>query len=105
MNPGETLQPLYHYRKNANGDVDDFYTVNPAGEVNLQIGVPGVPDTPQPRGQEYQYQGIYGYVLNAFAPRKRGTIVDTGGPQNTETVVAGIITAHLTLEGDMKTKH
>ena len=86
LNPGETLQPLYHYRKNANGDVDDFYTVNPAGEVNLQIGIPGVPDTPQPRGQEYQYQGIYGYVLNAFAPRKRGTIVDTGGPQNTGEV-------------------
>ena len=29
---------LYHYRKNADGDVDDFYTINPAVEVNLSGG-------------------------------------------------------------------
>tara|TARA_B100000927_G_scaffold291486_1_gene293935 strand:- start:2422 stop:5853 length:3432 start_codon:yes stop_codon:yes gene_type:complete len=86
LNPNEQTIPLYHYRKNINGHYDDFYTVDPANEVNLQTGVPGVPDPAKPFQQEYQYVGIYGYVLSAFAPRKKKTVIDTGGPQNTGEV-------------------
>ena len=85
LNAGESLVPLYHYRKNINGDVDDFYTTNPAQEVNVEQ-VAGVPNSPQPFQEEYQYQGIYGYVMSAFAPRLKKTIVDTGGPVNTGEV-------------------
>ena len=47
---------LYHYRKNADGDVDDFYTINPAVEVNLSGG----PIPPREARQgEYVYQGIF----------------------------------------------
>ena len=49
--------PLYHYRSSEFDD--DFYTINPAGEVNLSGG----PIAPRdPEDGDYVYQGIVGYV-------------------------------------------
>ena len=56
--------PLYEYYKNRNNSSrDHFYTVDTTREVNLQANVPGVPNSPQPRDQEYTYVGIVGYVF------------------------------------------
>lgn len=66
-NPGAVpnLTPLYHYRKGNYSayygkDIDDFYTVNPAKEVNLKGG----PIAPKRKmKEEYDYQGILCYVF------------------------------------------
>ena len=61
---GETAVPLYeYYRPSSSRKRDHFYTANPATEVNLQTGIAGVPDCKDPRGEEYQYVGIVGYVF------------------------------------------
>ena len=87
LNPGESMIPLYHYR--ATGDprgTDDFYTIDPANESNLQIGVAGVPDSKNPLEQAYTYIGIYGYVFGSKAPRRKKQVVETGRPTNTGEV-------------------
>ena len=87
LNPGESMIPLYHYR--ATGDprgTDDFYTIDPANESNLQIGVAGVPDSTNPLEQAYTYIGIYGYVFGSKAPRRKKQVVETGRPTNTGEV-------------------
>ena len=67
---GDDAVPLYHYRYGSYGassgkDIDDFYTINPAGEINLE-------DNPiscrKPLDREYQYQGILGYVYPTRCP-------------------------------------
>ena len=75
---------MYHYRRA--DPVDDLYTTDPTKEVNLQTDVAGVPNTPNPLNQDYQYQGIYGYVFNRTAPRYRNQYVDVGKPINTGEV-------------------
>ena len=56
----ETAVPLYHYfRSTSTEKRDNFYTIDPAAEVNLNGG-PIAPKDPHDR--EYQYQGIIGYV-------------------------------------------
>ena len=61
---GPDAVPLHHYRygnysAGSGKDIDDFYTINPAEEVNLV-------DSPipckDPMNREYQYVGIVGYV-------------------------------------------
>ena len=84
VHPTEDLLPLYHYRRA--DPVDDLYTTDPTKEVNLQTDVAGVPNTPNPLNQDYQYQGIYGYVFNRTAPRYRNQYVDVGKPINTGEV-------------------
>lgn len=64
------LVPLYHYRKGdyskPNGPaIDDFYTANPAVEVNLSGGP--IPPKKAMKG-EYVYQGILCYVFTSDAP-------------------------------------
>ena len=60
----ETAVPLYEYYKSSStSQRDHFYTANPAGEVNLERGVSGVPDCKDPRDEEYDYVGIVGYVF------------------------------------------
>ena len=86
LNPGESAVPLYHYKKNSDGDVDDFYTVNPATEVNLQTGVPGVPDPQNALEQEYIYQGIYAWVFLGTAPQAKKRYESTGKAFNTGEV-------------------
>ena len=74
---------LYHYRKNADGDVDDFYTINPAVEVNLSGG----PIPPREARQgEYVYQGIFCYVWTGGAPRNRKRVETSGKAYNTGEV-------------------
>ena len=78
---GSDAVPLYHYRYGSQSaskgkDIDDFYTINPAGEINLE-------DNPipcrKPLDREYQYQGIIGYVYPADAPGSpKETIIDVG---------------------------
>ena len=67
---GPDAVPLYHYRYGSQSassgkDIDDFYTINPAGEINLD-------DNPipcrKPLDREYAYQGIIGYVYPGDAP-------------------------------------
>ena len=84
VHPTEDLLPLYHYRRA--DPVDDLYTTDPTKEVNIQTDVAGVPNTPNPLNQDYQYQGIYGYVFNRTAPRYRNQYVDVGKPINTGEV-------------------
>ena len=61
---GETPVPLYeYYRSSSTSKRDHFYTANPAGEVNLERGVSGVPDCKDPRGEDYDYVGIVGWVF------------------------------------------
>ena len=85
-NPGESAIPLYHYRKNNSNGYDDFYTINPATEVNLQIGVPGVPDPAEALNQEYQYIGIYAWVFDGSAPQAKKRFESTGKAFNTGEV-------------------
>lgn len=78
---GSDAVPLYHYRYGSQGagsgkDIDDFYTINPAEEVNLV-------DSPipckKPMDREYQYIGIVGYVYPADAPNApKETVIDVG---------------------------
>ena len=78
---GPDAVPLYHYRYGSQSassgkDIDDFYTINPAGEINLE-------DNPipcrKPLDREYQYQGIIGYVYPGDAPgAPKETIIDVG---------------------------
>ena len=84
VHPSEDLLPLYHYRR-AN-PVDDLYTTDPTKETNIQTDVSGVPNSPNPGNQEYQYQGIFGYVFSRTAPRYRNQYVDVGKPINTGEV-------------------
>lgn len=73
--------PLYHYQHgslsaDSGKDIDSFYTINPAGEVDLNGG-PIPPKKPLER--RYQYQGILCYVYGTDAgdaPKK--TIRDVG---------------------------
>ena len=59
---GETAVPLYHYFYDPE---DDFYTINPAAEVNLSGG----PIAPaEARAGQYVYQGIFGYVFQGENP-------------------------------------
>ena len=78
---GAEVTPLYHYRfgnyTTSNGaSIDDFYTIDPAKEVNLSGG----PIAPKKRMKgQYQYQGILCYLFKNTAPdspRKR--VVDIG---------------------------
>ena len=78
---GAEVTPLYHYRfgnyTTSNGaSIDDFYTINPAHEVNLSGG----PIAPKKRMKgEYLYQGILCYLFTNPAPdspRKR--VIDIG---------------------------
>lgn len=56
----ESATPLYHYYRNRSNDKrDNFYTIDPSKEVNLNGG-PIAPKDPHDR--EYEYQGIIGYV-------------------------------------------
>ena len=72
---GADYTPLYHYYAGA-PKYDDFYTTNPAGEVNLSGG-PIPPSDPQ-KG-EYVYQGIIGYVYTGgFGSQKAKQVVDIG---------------------------
>lgn len=84
VHPTEQLIPLYHYRRT--NPVDDLYTTDPTKESNIQTDVAGVPNSPNPVNQDYQYQGIYGYVFNRSAPRYRNQYVDVGKPINTGEV-------------------
>jgi hypothetical protein len=78
---GPDAVPLYHYRygnysAGSGKDIDDFYTINPAEEVNLV-------DSPipckQPMDREYQYVGIVGYVYPADAPNApQERVIDVG---------------------------
>ena len=69
--PNEDVVPIYHYKyQNPDGvvygeDIDNFYTINPAQEVNLQGG-----PIPPARAfdQEYVYQGIIGYCFTKDSP-------------------------------------
>jgi len=88
---GETVVPLYEYYKSSSSSSrDHFYTVNPAGEVNLERGVPGVPNCKEARDEEYDYVGIVGYCFakdsNQGSPR---LMVDVGliGPIGYSTPV------------------
>lgn len=67
---GEIPMPIYHYRKGSYSSgqsgktIDDFYTINPAAEINLSGG----PIAPKKAGSaDYIYQGIVGYCF-AGAP-------------------------------------
>lgn len=82
---GETVRPLYEYRHPGSDSrgPDNFYTINPAGEVNLETGVPGVPDSEDPRDEDYQYVGIVGYVTISVGPRGVTEYRNIGGPQFT----------------------
>ena len=81
---GETAVPLYHYRRL--DIVDDFYTTDPASEVNLETGIAGVPDCSNPLDQDYKYQGILGYVFHQSAPRLKKQVIEVGKPINTGEV-------------------
>ena len=59
---GETPVPLYHYFYDPE---DDFYTIDPANEVNLKGGP--IPPA-DPRDERYVYQGIFGYVFTGDNP-------------------------------------
>ena len=82
---GPDAVPLYHYRygnysKSSGKDIDDFYTIQPAEEVNLDGG----PVPPKKlMDLEYKYQGIIGYVYPADAPnspQQRVTDIGKLGP-------------------------
>lgn len=85
---GEAIRPLYHYRHpgDSKRGPNDFYTVNPVVENNLETGVSGVPDCNDPRGEEYRYQGIIGYVTLTPGPRAIARYEEIGGPQSTGLV-------------------
>ena len=74
---GETPVPLYHYFYDPE---DDFYTIDPANEVNLKGGP--IPPA-DPRDERYVYQGIFGYVFtgdNPDAPESEYKDVGKIGP-------------------------
>lgn len=77
---GETPVPLHEYYYSSNtAKRDHFYTADPASEVNLQTGIPGVPDCKDPRKQEYAYVGIVGWVFRSnLGKGTRGKIIDIG---------------------------
>ena len=65
--------PLYHYRSSEFDD--DFYTINPAVEVNLSGG----PIAPRdPEDGDYVYQGIVGYVYTIPYGGGRKQVIDVG---------------------------
>jgi len=65
--------PLYHYR--ASNFDDDFYTIDPASEVNLSGG----PIAPRdPEDGDYVYQGIIGYVYTISYGGGRKQVIDIG---------------------------
>lgn len=79
------LVPLYHYRHGSLSatkglEVDDFYTTNPASEVDLSGG----PIAPKKALEgRYQYQGILCYVFQtdtSDAPQKQVRDVGLIGP-------------------------
>lgn len=78
LKPGEAARPLYHYRYNKNGKIDDFYTTSAQEEVNLQPHpVPGSPS--QVFAGDYVYQGTIGYVfMDPYGLGERRTIADIG---------------------------
>ena len=73
----ETPVPLYHYFYDPE---DDFYTIDPASEVELSGG----PIAPREvRGGRYVYQGIFGYVFagdNPDAPESTFQDIGNIGP-------------------------
>ena len=78
---GPDAVPLYHYRygnysAGSGKDIDDFYTIQPAEEVNLDGG----PVPPKKlMDLEYKYQGIIGYVYPADAPNSpQERVIDVG---------------------------
>ncbi|UNH61332.1 hypothetical protein SSZBM1_215 [Synechococcus phage S-SZBM1] len=77
---GETPVPLHeYYRSSSTAKRDHFYTADPASEVNLQTGVPGVPDCKDPRKQEYSYVGVVGWVFQRnLGKGTRGKVIDIG---------------------------
>ena len=64
--------PLYHYR--SSDFDDDFYTINPAGEVNLSGG----PISFGTEDGDYVYQGIVGYVYTIPYGGGRKQVIDVG---------------------------
>ena len=69
--PNEDAVPIYHYKwQDPNGvtygeDIDNFYTIDPANEVNLSGG----PISPKASlDGEYVYQGIIGYCFTKDSP-------------------------------------
>ena len=78
---GPDAVPLYHYRYGSGSasrgkDIDDFYTIQPAEEVNLDGG----PIPPKKlMDLDYKYQGIIGYVYPQDAPNApRARTIETG---------------------------
>ena len=78
---GETAVPLYHYFKdnvihNGSAESDNFYTINPAAEINLSGG----PIPPKRAAQEeYDYQGILCYVFAQDSPdATKKQVIDIG---------------------------
>lgn len=67
----DNIYPLYHYRygsMNASSgkDIDNFYTISPQNEVNLETGNgggDGPVDCKDPRSEDYDYQGILCWVF------------------------------------------
>ena len=82
---GESVTPLYEYKlpNGVNRGPDTFYTINPVTEVNLEVGVAGVPDCLDARQQQYAYVGIFGYVMTSTGPRGKKRVENLGGPRNT----------------------
>lgn len=61
---GETPVPLYeYYRSSSTSKKDHFYTADVPSEVNLERGVPGVPNCGQARDEDYDYVGIVGWCF------------------------------------------
>ena len=85
---GESATPLYEYKlpNGVNRGPDNFYTINPVQEVNLEIGVAGIPDCQDPRQQQYEFVGIVGYIMTSGAPRSKKKIENLGRPKNTGEV-------------------
>ena len=78
---GESPVPLYeYYKSSSSSEKDHFYTINPAAEVNLETGINGVPDCKDPRGEDYEYVGIVGWVFaeDAAIAGNRRVITDMG---------------------------
>jgi len=87
LTSGESILALHEYIAPSNGrGTDHFYTINPAAEVNLQTGVPGVPDCKEPGSEDYQYVGVVGYVTLTPGPKSVAQYLDIGGPQSTGLV-------------------
>jgi len=79
---GATVKPLHHYRMGNYGDgngeakaIDDFYTITPESEVNLD----GPIEPAKRMKREYKYKGILCYVFVESSPESpRKKVVDIG---------------------------